>query len=85
MFGQLLKPFIFCHLEVLMDGFVDVDAMWQWHPPDSIFSLISLPFSPLFLLSPLLPTAGDHPVIAVVTTLNPGPDPAYMRPPLLFP
>jgi hypothetical protein len=57
MFGHsLLKPFIFGHPMVLVGGFADVDATWQWDPPVNIFSLSSL-----FLLSPLFSTDSRRP------------------------
>jgi hypothetical protein len=37
---QLLRPFIFGHPVVLVGGFADVDATWQWDPHVSIFSLL---------------------------------------------
>jgi hypothetical protein len=58
---QLLKLFIFGHLMVLVGGFADVDATWQWDPPVSILSLSSLSSLSFFFLISSLPTAGDHP------------------------
>jgi len=47
---QLRKPFIFDHRAVLVAGFADVDATWQWGPFVSTISISSL-FSPFPLLS----------------------------------
>ena len=86
---QLLKPFIFSHPVVLVGGFADVDAMWQWNPPvspspsslSSFSSLLSLSsFSSLLYRQP-----SAIPVIAVAAALNPGPDSVARRPPLPFP
>jgi hypothetical protein len=62
---QLLKPFIFGHLMVLVGGFADVDATWQWDPPVSILSLISL-FSLSSFSSLLYRQPATIPMIAVV-------------------
>jgi len=61
---QLLKPLIFSHPVVLVGGFADVDATWQWDTPvspspsslSSFSSLLSL-----FLLSPLFSTDSRRP------------------------
>jgi hypothetical protein len=62
---QLLKPFIFYHRMVLVAGFADVDAIWQWGPPVST-SLSS----PLSFFSPLTPS-----LTVVVPHASPTPAP----------
>ena len=56
---ELLKPFTFGHPAVLVAGFTDVDAAWQWGPLVSVTTPLSSLYLPLslsylisFLLSP---------------------------------
>lgn len=51
---QLTKPFIFDHRAVLVDGFDDVDDMWQWDP--HVSSIFFLPLSLTKIHHP------DHPI-----------------------
>jgi hypothetical protein len=77
-----------------MDGFADVDAIWQWDPPVSpspsclslsflVFSLCLLSFSSLlYRQQPTIP------MIAAEAAFNlgfPGSDLVARRPPLPFP
>jgi hypothetical protein len=51
---QLLKPFVFDHRIVLVAGFADVHARWQWGPPVStpLSSPLSFSFFSPISLSP---------------------------------
>ena len=59
---QLSKPFTFVHPAVLVAGFADVDAAWQWRPLVSVttpLSSLHLPLSLSYLISFLLAGAAS--------------------------